>query len=110
MGTKSCVTESVPGIVGNLKDPVPACPFAPVSRRLQEGSSWDRNVSRSCGLTYTLKIVSTSENPALSPRDLGTESCVTGSVTGTGGKLKLDIFVKVNVVSKSLSSYIYSKS
>lgn len=56
--------------------------MVPVSRELQAGTSWPRNVSRSGGLTCFLRIVPTSDNPALSPEDLGAESCGTGSVPG----------------------------
>jgi len=57
------------------------------------GASWTRNVSKSGGLTCALRIVDTSENPALYPWDLRTEICVSGSALGAGGTQKDSVSV-----------------
>lgn len=59
-----------------------------MSRRLQSGTPWARNVSRRGGLPCALRAECTSESPLLSPWDLGTEICGTALVLATSGKEK----------------------
>ena len=75
----------------NQKDPVPGCSLVPVSWWLWAGPSWARNLSRSGGLTCAHRCVSTPGRPALSQRNLGLESCGTGSAPGADGNQKLYI-------------------
>jgi len=77
MGIENFVTGSAPGTGENQKNPVPDCSSVPVSRGLQAGSSWARNVSRRGGLSCALRIVLTCKNADVYPWNLGTESCVT---------------------------------
>lgn len=88
LGSENCGTGSVPGTVGNQKDHVPDWSLFAMSRGLHEGSSVARTVRRNCGLTSALGCISTSRRPALSLRDLGTESCDIGSILGTGRNWK----------------------
>jgi hypothetical protein len=69
-------TGSAPGTDGNWKDPVPGCSSVPVSWGLWEGPS----ESRSGGLTYAHRCVSTAGRLALSWQwYLGMEHYGTGS-------------------------------
>lgn len=80
----SFVTGSALAAGRNWNGLVPEFFSGPVSRGLQIGSSWARNMNRSGGFTCALRIVCTSMNPSFSPWDLDIESCNTESALGTG--------------------------
>jgi len=59
------------GAVRNQKVPAADCSYVPVSIGHWALSSWAKNVSRSGDLPWALRIVRTSESPALSPMGFG---------------------------------------
>ena len=78
-------------------NPVPGCSLVPMSWWLLGGVCpfWDRNLSRSGGLTYAHRCVSTPGREALSQWYLAMKHCGTGSASGADGNqkaLKLFLF------------------